>query len=362
MRRSRQQRDRVTIQDVAQRAGVSAMTVSNVVNRTGKVGESTRARVGAIIEEMGYVPSQAARHLVGAAPARIGLIYLDIESMFLSLAHGEVSAAAAEKGLQLMVRRAADATPDTAVAVAQSLVRSGADALLLIPPFAELLTGAPAFRALAVPSAAIATAGTLPDMATVRIDNHAAGRAVTELLIARGYRRIAILTGPAGHSDSVARLEGYKAALAGHDIPFQSALCAEGRFSFETGLIAADTLLDLDPRPDAIMAANDDMAAAALWAAHRRGLVPPRDLAVTGFDDTLVATRVWPALTTVRQPIKDMANRAIDLLIEALGKQPAAGMAAGTAVAMAAGTAPAKAPRDVVLDFTLVERGSVRPV
>ncbi|ASG23853.1 LacI family DNA-binding transcriptional regulator [Nitrospirillum viridazoti] len=348
MRRSRQQRDRVTIQDVAQRAGVSAMTVSNVVNRTGKVGESTRARVRAIIEEMGYVPSQAARHLVGAAPARIGLIYLDIESMFLSLAHGEVSAAAAEKGLQLMVRRASAATPDRAAAVALSLVRSGADALLFIPPFAELLTGTPALRTLGVPAAAIATAGPLPDMATVRIDNHAAGRAVADLLVARGYRRIAIITGPGGHSDSVARLDGYKAALAAHGIPFRPELCAEGLFSFETGLVAADTLLDLSQPPDAIMAANDDMAAAALWAAHRRGLVPPRDLAVTGFDDTLVATRVWPALTTVRQPIKDMAIRAIDLLVEALGR-PAAERAA-----------PATTPRDVVLDFTLVERGSVR--
>ncbi|EGY00711.1 LacI family transcription regulator [Nitrospirillum viridazoti Y2] len=344
MRRSRQQRDRVTIQDVAQRAGVSAMTVSNVVNRTGKVGESTRARVRAIIEEMGYVPSQAARHLVGAAPARIGLIYLDIESMFLSLAHGEVSAAAAEKGLQLMVRRASAATPDRAVAL--SLVRSGADALLFIPPFAELLTGTPALRTLGVPAAAIATAGPLPDMATVRIDNHAAGRAVADLLVTRGYRRIAIITGPGGHSDSVARLDGYKAALAAHGIPFRPELCAEGLFSFETGLVAADTLLDLPQPPDAIMAANDDMAAAALWAAHRRGLVPPRDLAVTGFDDTLVATRVWPALTTVRQPIKDMAIRAIDLLVEALGRPAAEGAA--------------KPPRDVVLDFTLVERGSVR--
>ncbi|MEA1672217.1 LacI family DNA-binding transcriptional regulator [Nitrospirillum sp. BR 11163] len=341
----------MTIQDVAQRAGVSAMTVSNVVNRTGKVGDATRVRVRAIIEEMGYVPSQAARYLVGAAPARIGLIYLDVESMFLSLAHGEVSAAAAEKGLQLMVRRAGDATFDTAVAVAQSLVRSGADALLLIPPFAELLSGVPALRALGVPAAAIATAGPLPDMATVRIDNHAAGRAVTELLIARGYRRIAIVTGPGGHSDSVARLQGYQAALAAHGLPYRPELCVEGLFSFETGLLAAGGLLDLAPPPDAIMAANDDMAAAALWAAHRRGLTLPRDLAVTGFDDTLVATRVWPALTTVRQPIRDMAIRAIDLLVEALGGPMAKGMVDGVT----------PAPRDVVLDFTLVERGSVRP-
>lgn len=337
MGRSRQKQPRVTVLDVAARAGVSAMTVSNVVNRVGKVGADTRARVLAAIEALGYVPSQAARRLAGAAPARIGVLYADVESMFLSAALADASVAVAERGLQLLVRCAGvDEAPEQA---AQALVRSGADALLLMPPFAEQLSGTEAFQALAVPAAAIAIAQPLSDMATVRIDNFLAARTLTGLLVTRGCRRIATMTGPAHHSDSRARLEGYKAALAAHDLPFDPALVAEGNFTFASGLAAANALLDLRPRPDAIVAANDDMAAAVLWAAHSRGLVLPRDLSVTGFDDTLLATRVWPALTTIRQPIRQMVAAAVDRLTEAL--------AGGRAVS------------DTVLDFTLVERDSV---
>ncbi|HWU02684.1 MAG TPA: substrate-binding domain-containing protein, partial [Novosphingobium sp.] len=150
-----------------------------------------------------------------------------------------------------------------------------------------------------------------------------------------------VVTGPVAHSDSHARLEGYKAALAEHGLPFVPELCAEGRFTFGSGLRAADALLSLPEPPDAIAAGNDDMAAAALLAAHRRGLVLPRDLAVCGFDDTLIATRVWPALTTVRQPIADMTSQAIDALVEALRDPRARGS-------------------DLVLDFTLVERESIK--
>lgn len=337
MGRSRQKQPRVTVLDVAARAGVSAMTVSNVVNRVGKVGADTRTRVLAAIAELGYVPSQAARNLAGAAPARIGVLYADVESMFLSAALADASVAVAERGLQLLVRCAGvGEVPEQA---AQALVRSGADALLLMPPFAELLSGTEAFRALAVPAAAIALAQPLPDMATVRIDNFSAARTLTGLLLARGCRRVATITGPAHHSDSRARLDGYKAALAAHGLPFDPALVAEGNFTFASGLAAANVLLDRVPRPDAIAAANDDMAAAVLWAAHSRGLALPRDLSVTGFDDTLLATRVWPALTTIRQPIRQMVATAVDRLTEAL--------AGGSAMS------------DTVLDFTLVERDSV---
>lgn len=341
MGRPRQQNERVTIQAVARRAGVSTMTVSNVFNRTGKVGEATRARVLAAIEELGYVPNQAARRLGGSAVARIGLIYSDVESMFINATLAAVAVVAAEKGLQLMIRSARAASAAEVVDHAHALVRSGAQALLLIPPFAEMLGHSPALAGLGVPAAAIATALPFPAVTTVRIDNRAAARDVTRRLLAGGRRRIAVVAGPASHSDSLARLEGHRDALREQGLPFAEDLCIEGDFSFASGLRAAERLLDLDPRPDAIVAANDDMAAAILWAAHRRGLDLPADLAVTGFDDTLVATRVWPALTTVRQPIRAMASEAIELLAQAVRDPDGYGEA-----------------RDVVLPFTLVERAS----
>jgi LacI family transcriptional regulator len=339
----RARRQKVTIQAVAARAGVSAMTVSNVFNRKGKFSERTRQRVLAAIKALGYVPDQTARRLVGAVPARIGLIYVDTDSVFLSTTLAAVSIAVAQKGLQLLLRDARGRSFEDVVREAQSLVQSGADALLMLPPFAEMLSGSNAFAALKVPAVAIATAHALPDMATVRIDNRAAAHAMTEMLLNRGRRKIAFISGPSTHSDSVARLQGHIDALTARRIKYDPQLTVEGLFSFASGLTAAEALLSRSPRPDAIVAANDDMAAAVLWTAHRRGIAVPRDLAVTGFDDTTIATRVWPPLATIRQPIRGMADSAIDLLFEALASDDTD-----------------RELDDVVLDFTLVDRASAQ--
>ena len=311
---------RVTIKAVAAHAGVSAMTVSNVFNNTGKFSRDTRERVLVAIEALGYVPNSAARRLVGATPARIGLLYSGVDSMFIDGVLAAAAVASAERGLQLMARKAD--TPEDALEVVRALQRSGADALLVLPPFDLALSGSPDFQALNLATAAIATAAPLADMFTVRIDNRAASRAVVDLLIAKGRRRIAVIAGPADHSDSIERLEGCREALAMHDLSLPDDRVIEGRFTSESGLAAAERLLDAPEPPDAIVAANDDMAAAALWIAHRRGLALPRDLAVTGFDDTLLATRVWPPLTTVRQPTDRMTARALDLLLDALRRPP----------------------------------------
>ncbi|MBO9708320.1 MAG: LacI family DNA-binding transcriptional regulator [Caulobacter sp.] len=330
---------RVTIKAVAARAGVSAMTVSNVFNQTGKFSRETRDRVLAAIEELGYVPNSAARRLVDATAARVGLLYAGVDSMFLDGVLAAAAVASAERGLQLLARKVE--SPEDALEAARALQRSGADALLVLPPFDTALSGSPGFRALGLTVAAIATAAPLPDMFTVRVDNRAASRAATELLIAKGRRRIAVIAGPQGHSDSIERLKGCRDALAAHGLPLPDAWVIEGRFTFESGLAAAERLLALPVPPDAIAAANDDMAAAALWAAHRRGLVLPRDLAVTGFDDTLLATRVWPPLTTVRQPIERMTGRALELLLDALRRRR-----------------EDVRPIDVMEDYALVERAS----
>ena len=321
MQRSRRAHGaRVTIKAVAAQAGVSAMTVSNVFNNTGKFSRDTRERVLAAIDALGYVPNSAARRLVGATPARVGLLYAGVDSMFINATLAAAAVASAERGLQLMARKVA--SPQDALDTAQALQRAGADALLVLPPFDLALSGSAQFQALNMAAAAIATASPLPDMFTVRIDNRAASRAITELLIAKGRRRIAIISGPLDHSDSIERLRGCRDALEAHGMHLAAERVIEGRFTFASGLEAAERLLGLRAPPDAIVAANDDMAAAALWVAHRRGLSLPRDLAVTGFDDTLLATRVWPALTTVRQPIDRMTARALDLLLGALQRRP----------------------------------------
>lgn len=336
---------RVTIQDVAKQAGVSVMTVSNVVNRLPIVKMATRDRVLAVIEDLGYVPSQTARRLNGSIASRIGLIYFGQDLPLMDSFLSKVAIAAADRGLQLVMRKVEqfylpDLTDEVLRDLTHSLMRSGAQGLLLFPPFDQAFARSAFLHEIDIPLVALEAAMALPGISTFRIDDRAAARAITELLIARGRRRIATITGPADMVQSRERFEGYREAMHANGLDVIPELCLEGQFTFESGLIAATRLLGLPERPDAIVATNDDMAAAVLLAGHRLGLDMPRELAVTGFDDTLIATRVWPALTTVRQPVEDMTRQALDHLVDAIRKR-------------------VPDERDVILDFTIVERESV---
>ena len=119
----------------------------------------------------------------------------------------------------------------------------------------------------------------MPDMHTVRIDNRTAAATLTEFLIRLGHRRIGFITGSPRHGDSNERRAGYEQALRRY-IPVQRELIADGEFTFESGRRAAEQLLDLKNKPTAIIASNDDMAAATLWMAQQRGLKLPDDLSV----------------------------------------------------------------------------------
>lgn len=317
---ARRRRSGVTIRAVAARAGVSAMTVSNVINGAGRASAATVEAVRAAIAELGYVPNLAARRLAKARATTVGLIYSDRRTPFLDAVLVGTLRATNAHGLQLILRDGESKTGADAERIAQDLVRSGADALLLIPPFAEQLSGSKVLATLDVPLAAIATGTSMPDVTTVRIDNHAAMLALTELVIAHGHRRIAYVAGPDPYSVVAARLDGFRAALRKHGIAEAHDLLIEhGEFDYASGMVAGRTLLSRQDRPTAVICSSDDLAAGVIAQANHMGLQLPHDLAVTGFDDTILASRIWPPLTVVRQPVEDMAFCATQCLIAALG-------------------------------------------
>ncbi|MFT3966174.1 MAG: LacI family DNA-binding transcriptional regulator [Sphingobium sp.] len=305
----------VTIQTVAERAGVSPMTVSNVINGTKKMREETRQAVMAAIEELGYVPNTAARALASARQTRIGVVYRNAQNAFLSAMLVGALNAAARLGAQVIVAKCGSFDFDDAAAAVSSLIRNGANAILLAPPYSETLSGTDFSAGLTVPVFAIAHGAPLPDMDSIGVNEVAAARDMTEHLLERGHRRIGFITGPAGHASSTSRLRGFRSALAAHGMEAEESLVAQGDFSFDSGLAAAAALLDRDDRPSAIFASNDDMAAAVSLVAHRRGLRVPEDLAVAGFDDAPIAVKIWPPLSTIRQEIEVMAERATEMLV-----------------------------------------------
>lgn len=328
----------VTIRAVGERAGVSAMTVSNVVNGAGKVGPATRAAVLAAIEELGYRPNIAARRLAKARVTTLGLIYSDRGTPFIdSILLGALRATNA-RGLQFIAQAEERLTRDAAEAAVRALVQSGASAVLLVPPFAELLSGSGLFAELGVAAAAIATGQPMADISTVRIDNRAAMAAVTAHVAQAGHRRIGFLAGPESFSVAAERLAGFRDGLAASGIADDAALIVRCGFDPLSGAEAGRTLLALENRPSAILCSSDDMAAGLIGAAQRMGLSLPGDLTVTGFDDTAIAARLWPPLTVIRQPVGDMAFQAVEQVLAALRS---------------------RVVEDRVLDFELVMRESV---
>ena len=149
----------------------------------------------------------------------------------------------------------------------------------------------------------------------VASNDREAVHAATDYLIAQGHKRIGFVGGPHGFRSARERRAGFEEALAAAGIALPRSMIADGNYTFESGLVAAERLLDVIPRPTAIFSSNDEMAAGVIHAARQRNLDIPRDLSIIGFDDTPIAAHVWPPLTTVRWPIASMARSAALKLI-----------------------------------------------
>ena len=315
-RAARKTSQAITIQTVAERAGVSAMTVSNVLNNRSTVREVTREAVLKAVRELDYRPNLAARSLATANSTRIGLLCRNIENAFLSSMLIGALDAASSLGAQLILRRLATAEPDEILKEALALVRSGANAIVAPPPYCETISACHLLQRIGVPVIGMSPGDELPDLSSVRIDDFGAAREMTAYLIGLGHRRIGFIRSGAKHLIDRTRCEGYLAALKDAGIEHDPALIATGNLPFDSGLRAADQLLHLENRPTAIFASNDDMAAAAASCAHRMGIDIPTDLSIAGFDDTPVAVMLWPSLTTVHQPASAISALATRRAIE----------------------------------------------
>ena len=341
---SRKTRSVVTINDVAALAGVSPMTVSRVVNAEKNVRPAKREAVLAAVRQLNYAPNLAARSLAKAEETKIGVIYNNPSAAYLSEFLVGMLDETAGKGAQLvLVKCEAVDEPAERKAVAQLLAAS-VTGVVLPPPLSESGVVRDILKAAGVATVAVATGKARGDLSCVRVDDNRAAFEMTQRLLALGHRRIGFIKGHPNQTASAERLEGFRQAMAG--VPDAQSQVVQGYFSFASGLTAAEELLDGPMALTAIFASNDDMAAAAVSVAHRRGLDVPRDLTVVGFDDTAVATTLWPPLTTVRQPVSAMAAAAIDLLLTEIR-------------ARKDGEPPR--PVDKVTPHTLIERQSSGP-
>lgn len=297
-------------------AGVSMMTVSRVINAEPKVRQSTRDAVNAAIAKLNYAPNRAARSLAGASQIRIGLLYSNPSEAFLSAFIVGSLEEAGRLDVQIVIQKVEEG--EALGAAVDRMVAGGVDGVILPPPICESQEVLDVLRAADIPTVAVATPMVQEGIATILIDDASAARQMTAHLSGLGHERIGFIAGHPDLSASKVRLEGYRHGLEEAGFEFDEELVAQGFFTYRSGLDAAEKLLSLENPPTAIFASNDDMAAAAVAVAHRRGLDVPGDLTVCGFDDVAMATTIWPELTTIHQPIAAMSRQAVEMLVTLL--------------------------------------------
>ena len=301
-----------TIYDVAERAKVSAMTVSRVINAVSYVSDATREKVMSAIHELDYRVNVAAR-AARMGTLRVGLLYSNPSAAFLSAFLVGAMGQCSRSGAELILESCEDLKSQRKAI--DRLIEHGADGVLVPPPLCDSPSALKRLREMGIPTVAVATGKPSAQASAVRIDDYDGARAMTRYLLALGHRDIAFIKGDPDHTPAQLRFQSFQDTMQAAGLHVADNRIAQGMFTYRSGLEAARTLLGGKTRPTAIFAANDDMAAAAVAVAHGMHLRVPQDLAIAGFDDTPVATTVWPELTTVHQPIGELARAAVELVV-----------------------------------------------
>jgi len=304
-----------TIHDVAARAGVSSMTASRVVTGSVPVREELREKVVAAVKELNYRPNMAAR-AARSGSVRVGIILTNPKSSilgeFLLGAYGEST----RLGVHLLIEPVIGAGAE--LDALKRIVSTGVDGVILPPPLGDLPAALNLLRKEKISALAFATEDALPSVPAVSIDDFKGASLMTQHLIDLGHRRIGFVQGGATHSTAQRREAGFRATMEKHGLVVRNGWVQPGDYTFKSGFAAARKLLASNPRPTAIFAANDDMAAGVIAFAHGSNLKLPEQLSVAGFDDTPLAASLWPALTTIHQPISTMASTAVQTITESI--------------------------------------------
>lgn len=301
-----------TVHTVAQRAGVSIASASRVLNGLGGRPDTVR-RVRAAAAEVGYTPNAIARSLQAQRTDLVALAVEDIGNPVYVAMMRAVEPVVSESGRQLLVHATGGRVAEE-TALLRRLAHRYVDGMIISPiriteAHRQALTGTP------VPVVVI---GQLPDdilVDNVRTDSRTGVRLAVDHLVAAGRRRIAFLNGPLDTVPGAARDAGFREALAAQRLPVDEDLMEVGDFGYEPGRAAAQRLL-ARATPDAIVCANDVIAAGALHTLLDAGVRVPRDVALVGMDDTELARMSFPQLSSVSLGSADRGRRAAALLLE----------------------------------------------
>lgn len=316
--RKRRSAGRVTLQAVAKRVGVSMMTVSRYFNQPEQVAEDQRQKIAAAVAELGYVPNLVAGGLASARGRIVGMVVPNISGPIFAKTIQGFSDTLSRHGYQLLLASSYFSTDQEESAIRAFLGWSPA-ALVVTSHFHSPATE----KMLAdtdIPVIEMWDYQPQRAMMQIGFSHHQVGVSAARYLYDRGYRRIAFVqNSAAGDFSALERRDGYMATL--HELGLEPLLFVPDadRAPFEAGKQAMDTLMDRAQRPDAIVFANDNLAAGALLAGQRAGVRIPQDCAVLGFGDYPFAEMLMPSLTTIRPPALEIGVLAATRVLQSLG-------------------------------------------
>lgn len=307
---------RVTIADVAHAAGVSAQTVSRVINGKGEISSATRQLVNEVIERLGYRPSSIARSLATNRTQTLGLVVPDIANPFFPQIARGAEDVAREHGYTVFVCNTNE-DPQQELAVLRLLEDKRIDGLMLCSSRLPDSTLLPLLAAH--PAAVVVNRAVPPDVAgVVRVDDADGAQQAVNHLFARQRKTLGLIAGPPVSYGTHERIRGFEQALAAADHPLDPDLRVSCRPDLAGGAQAAKKLLTARPDIDGLVCYNDLVAVGALQACAKLGKRVPDDVAVIGADDIFVAGLVTPALTTLRVSKYEIGAAAAKMLLDRL--------------------------------------------
>lgn len=311
-----------TLDDVAETARVSTATVSRCLNTPNRVAKSTRERVLSAVEQLGYTPNFGARAMAAQRTFTIGAIIPTMENAIFARGLQAFQEELHDRGYTLLVSSSAY-RPAVEEEQIHSLVARGADGLLLIgydrdPSIYRYLERQ---KVPALVAWAFSSENSQP---SIGFDNCASMYALAQKVLDLGHRQIGVISGiTKGNDRATQRLKGIRNAMQHKGLDPDTLSVFETSYEIESGGNALARLMQIDPRPTAVMCGNDVLAVGALQRARELGLKVPGDLSITGFDDIELARIVTPSLTTVHVPHREMGRKAATALVDMVEKRSA---------------------------------------
>jgi LacI family transcriptional regulator, galactose operon repressor len=310
----------VTIRDVAERAGVSSMTVSRVINESTRVSPETRSRVERAISDLGYVPSRLARGLSARRTGTLAVIVPDVANPFFTLivrAAEEVARRAGYRAILCDTR--ADLTVEREVI--EEMIAHRVEGIAIAPVSDRSREQLRRLAAFGIPFVLLDRTVPGIDADAVLGDSSDGAERLVEHLIALGHRRIGLIVESDEVSTARDRRAGYEAAHRAAGLELDPALVVETTVDPSGGFEGMSRLLELEQRPTAVFTVNNLVALGAIEAVRAAGLEVPDDVALVCFDDIEYASRLYPFLTVMEQPAETFGALGAQLLLERIERR-----------------------------------------